>query len=230
MADRLALIMQLGALATDAAQRGDDRAAAIVRAAAQHLMDMHADLQSLQRRREKDRTRKHSADSAESTDSVGGSQGFSPTPPFPNSPKTTTTTTPREREHSGDLYAESVENLTGLLHTRFGDELWPDIDGFLRRREYATWAGWMKEMLSCMTGGQAMECDVAQVCRDDAALERKIGSPKGLRTFVASAARDRLTPKEDGPRRPPFGAGVRPERPSIGARAFATTLDAIKDL
>ncbi|HXD22890.1 MAG TPA: hypothetical protein VN613_05985, partial [Gemmatimonadaceae bacterium] len=119
----------------------------------------------------------------------------SPHTPLPNPLSTTTTTTPRDA-----VYAESVDNLIGLLSGRMG-AMWPDVDGFLKRRTYQTWGAWMKEMLSLITGGNAMEEDLAQVCRDDAALDRPLGSPKGLRTFVANAVRERLSPSSGVPRK-----------------------------
>jgi hypothetical protein len=114
-----------------------------------------------------------------------------------------------------------VENLTGLLSSRMGT-YWPDADGFLKRRDYATWKAWMKEMLTILTGGQAMPVDLAQVCRDDGALARPIGSPKGLRHFVGSAVDERKHPKQSGPRAP--------KNVGTGGRAYSTTLDAIEDL
>jgi hypothetical protein len=217
--DRVQMIWDLGSIANSAAQRGDDHAAATIRNAAQFIMDMHADLQSLQRRREKDRTRKHSKDSADSTDSVGGSQGFPG--PLPNS--TTTPDTPRAKADS--VYAESVDNLIAIVTERVGDR-WGDVDGFLKRRQYQTWKGWLKEMLTIITGGKATADDLASVCRDDAALERPIGSPSGLRSFVAKALLERTS-------RPPSAAAanrVHGVRPGIGQRAFDTTRAAIEDM
>lgn len=192
MSDLLQLVWDLGKVAEDAALRGDDRAADVVRAAAKRLMADQAELGAVDRRREKDRTRKRtkSTESAESTDSKRA-RGFSPTPPFPNPEEEARD---NAREAAARLYASSVENLQNLLSSRVGEEFWPDVDGFVKRREYDKWGAWMKEMLSCITGGQAVASDLAQVCRDDAALAREIGSPKGLRTFVASAARERINP------------------------------------
>ncbi len=194
MAERLALIMQLGALATDAAQRGDDRAAQTCQDAAELLFADKSAVDWLDQHRRRDRERKPKREgnpriSVESAEIQSASQGFSPTPPFPNSPETRVT--PREADDA--IYVAAVERLTALLAMRLG-ERWSDVDGFLRRREYSTWKAWMNEMLSVITGGRATEEDLAQVCRDDEALERPIGSPKGLRTFVASAVGERTNP------------------------------------
>jgi hypothetical protein len=222
VADRLSLIMRLGALAADAAQRGDDRAAAIARDAAELLMQDHAIVDKAERRQRSDRERKPvknpriPRNTAESAESESASQGFSPTPPFPNSPETSRDTA---RSEADAMYAESVENLTGMLVSRVGS-CWPDIDGFIKRRPYATWKGWMKEMLTVLTGGSATAEDLAQVCRDDAALERAIGSPKGLRTFVASAVRERTAPVTQHP----------PARGGVANRTFANGRDALRGL
>lgn len=206
------MITQLGILQTDAAQRGDDRAAVTLRDVAQHLLDVHGDLSALERRRAKDRKRKRSADSAESvesTDSVDGSQGF-PTP-LPNSPDNNNTTPARSDQRNDDpTYDDAVEQYAALLSAQMGEHF-ADADGFVKRRPYATWKGWLRELLTNLTGGKALPADVAQVCRDDAALDRKVGSPKGFRIFVASAVEERL--------RPPSGAGAgNSTTPGTGAR------------
>lgn len=215
MADRLMLITQLGILSTEAAQCGDDRAAATLQEAAQHLLDVHGDLCALERRRDKDRRRKRSEDSTESAESKESAEsaesprGFSPKPPFPN---------PSDTTHS-TAYGRGVERNTALLSSRMGD-LWPDADAFVRRREYVTWDGWLKEMLSILTGGKATEADLAQVCRDDEALERPIGTPKGLRIFIGSAIQERTNP---GTQRPRVAGGV-------ANRTFANGRDALRGL
>lgn len=201
--ERMALILALGSLQEDAAQRGDDRAVALILEAAERLSADGYELARLADRRRHDRERKPARNpriprnSTESAESTAAPQGFSPTPPFPN-PSESKTTTPREVD---PVYAASVENLTAMLTDRLAPDEWPDIDGFLNRRPYDTWKGWIKEMLSVLTGGKATSADLAQVCRDDAALTRQIGSPKGLRTFVASAVEERVHPRTAAPAR-----------------------------
>lgn len=209
------IIIQLGALETAAAQCGDDRTAATLRAATELLFADKSALDELEvfrrdadERKRRDRERhprkppRISRNSTEFHGTVGipdRSPGFSPTPPFPAPSVDTTHHTAGAREanaasRTDTLYAESVENLTGLLSTRMGEH-WPDVDGFLKRRLYETWKAWMKEMLTLLTSSGAGPADVAQVCRDDAALARPIGSPKGFRIFVASAVEERVHPK-----------------------------------
>jgi hypothetical protein len=80
-----------------------------------------------------------------------------------------------------------------MLHQQMGDEFFRDADAFVRRRNYATWRGWLREMLALIgPGSQFAAADLAQVCRDDAALERPIGTPKGLRSFLASVHVERM--------------------------------------
>jgi hypothetical protein len=226
------LIMQLGALATDAAQRGDDRAADTLQAAAALLFEDKEAVEKVDRRRRRDREARPVANpriprtgpnppkSSESAEIVGGSQGFSPTPPFPNSPT-------QHESHRAPIdaveaeYAAAVEGLTGMVSDRMGT-LWPDVDAFVRRREYRTWKAWLKEVLTSLTGGQAEPEDVASVCRDDEALTRSIGSPKGFRIFVASAAKERVHPRPNDTHQKPRGG--------VAMRTFANGRDALRDL
>lgn len=200
--------MQLGAMELTAAQCGDDRTAATCHEAAALLLEDKSAVdaatavrvaeqqrkadQARRKREERDRKSRHvTGRHATDRDSLEVSPD-----PFLNP------------EDNNDDTAREVSAWTGLLRDRVG-ELWPDIEGFLGRRLVATWDAWIKEMLSILTGGQATKEDLAQVCRDDAALERPIGSPKGLRTFVASAARDRITPPSTGARPRAGGVGQR---------------------
>lgn len=207
MPDRLMVITQLGALVEVAEQRGDDRASSILRDAIELLVDGA----TLDRRRRVDRERKRlkpSADSAESVESVDvriRPLGFSPTPPFPTPPDSTTPT-PRARDARGDENAQLTDGLISLVSQSMGAR-WPDVDAFVRRREYHTWAGWLKAMQTALVSGGATPDDVAEVCRDDAALTNPVGSPKGFRAFVASAVRERhATTHASAPKSVP-GAG-----------------------
>jgi hypothetical protein len=225
------MVLSLGRLADEAAQRGDDRAAETLRDAAKMLF---AD-QRIDKVRQRDRKRK--ADSTgihrNPAESTAGSQGFSPTPPFPNSPKSLEET-PREADPIDAVdaeYASMVEMLQTQLAERLGEH-YADVDAFVRRRPFATWKGWLKEIAAQLTGAKTTPADIAQVCRDDECLPRKVESPKGLRVFIRSAVEERLTQnaQNGAPSRPPARPAGGGERLSIGARAFATTRDAIKDL
>jgi hypothetical protein len=82
----------------------------------------------------------------------------------------------------------------------------------------------MKEMLTIITGGQATPADLAQVCRDDAALQRPIGSPKGLRSFVANAVQERKSPPKPGYQQPQKPRG------GVAMRTFSNGQDALRDI
>lgn len=73
-----------------------------------------------------------------------------------------------------------------MLRRHCGHE-WPEVEAFLLRREADKEDGWAKEMLRITTGTQWTVADLAQVCRDDAALDRPIGSPFALRRFIQNA-------------------------------------------
>lgn len=168
-------------------------------------------------RREKDRQRKREnpripRNSTENVESLNGS-------PHPSlNPTTQPVTTARE--------AESLEELThrrcAMLCEAVGPELWPDVDAFLKRRDYWTWKGWADEMLKLVTGTQYLPGDLAQVCRDDAALSRPIGSPFALRRFIGNAHRERTTP--------PVERGKSPRRGGVGQRTYENAMDALKDI
>lgn len=49
-------------------------------------------------------------------------------------------------------------------------------------------------MLKLTNGTPYSMNDLAQVCRDDAALDRPIASPFGLRRFLHNAQQERITP------------------------------------
>lgn len=231
--------MELGSLATEAALRGDDRAVATLRSAAELLFADKSAVDALEElrrgeeaRRTRDRERRPVQNpriprkSTESSE-IGGiqtaSQGFSPTPPFPNPPDNNDNTTARVKKRAVTQeekdYADVVELYTGMLVQRVGP-LWPDVDGFIKRREYATWVGWIKEMLALITGGQGTVQDLAQVCRDDQALERKIATPKGLRIFMGSAQRERLHGNGNGTR----------AKTGPGERSYHAAKAALEDL
>lgn len=221
----MTVIARLGTLIEDAVQRGDDRASASLRDALELIVSDAGNDRALKGRRSNDAERQRRKRERELRDVTlrhvsqrDGSQGFSPTPPFPNSPRHEDDDTARVAADA--VYAESVENLVGMVTERVGSASWPDVDGFLKRRHYATWKGWLKEMLAILTGGKASVDDLAQVCRDDAALDRPIGSPKGLRTFVASAMRDRLHPASTEPR----------VRGGVAMRTYANGRNALRDL
>lgn len=223
MSDRLTMVTDLGLLTQEAAQRGDDRAVAILRAVAGHLMEVHGDLLKLDERRRKDRQRPRSksAESAESTESAESAEKavFPPDPLFPKSTATATQHTAREAAD----YESRVELHIDLLSKAMGLELWPDADAFFKRRTYATWLGWIKEMEKMIgPGSQFTADDLAQVCRDDSTLERPIGSPLGLRKFLSSARGERMTP-------PPTN-GTHRGGSTVAQRTLTNGLRAIGDL
>lgn len=202
------MIMELGALATRLAQSGDDRGAGVVQGAAGMLfadksaIDLLAELQQREedrKRGQRERTNKARAGprrNAQQRDvtlqgvtDVTPPGGFPPTPPFPNPPDNST----QHRARGDALYAESVDNLMGMVSGRLGAD-WPDVDAFVKRRQYETWGAWLKEMLVALNGS-ALPSDLAQACRDEEALERPVGTPKAFRAFVASAVEERQKPK-----------------------------------
>lgn len=200
MTDRLTVITHLKMLADSPALRGVDRAAELLHEAAQMLYEDGVAAAALSQRRTSDserqeRRRKKKAESVTLGHVKSREQRDAPSvfphTPFPTPPESTTTT-PRERETPATPDYDSMVDLLAERVCEATRELWPDVDGFVKRRDYATWKGWLKEMLAVLTGGIATPADLAQVCRDDEALARPIGSPKGLRAFVSSQARERL--------------------------------------
>lgn len=109
-----------------------------------------------------------------------------------------------------------------MLSEAVGLELWGDVDAFLKRRDYWTWKSWADEMLKLITGTQYTPADLAQVCRDDGALARPIGSPFGLRRFIGNAHRERTMPPAEGK------AVVR--RGGVGQRSYENAIEALKDI
>lgn len=191
------MITYLKTLADNPALHGVDRAAEMLHEAAQMLYDDAVAQAALEKRRTADATRQRrfrNVSSVTSRDQRDGSS-LPPTPPLLT--PTTQHSTPRDVEYEG-----MVERLQVLLHSQVGDHCWEDVDAFVMRREYRTWASWLKEMLTLLTGGKAIPEDLARACRDDGALKEPIGTPKGLRTFVASAIAERLAPSSSpAPRR-----------------------------
>lgn len=114
-------------------------------------------------------------------------------------PRSTTTIDTHPTRVRARPLAVVVDDLSPATRTAFEllrtamAEYWPPIDGFLQRRPADTWDGWLSEM-SKLThpGSQFTPGDLAQVCSDDSALTRRIGSPYGLRKFVANARLERM--------------------------------------
>lgn len=218
MADRLTMVTELGLLAKDATLRGDDRAVTILTDVAGHLMEVHSDLLKLEERRRKDRQRprRRTTDSTESSDSAESAEKGG----FPPDPLSSKNLPPQHNTAREAVDGEMVERLTAQLSRAMGD-LWPDADAFLKRRPAPTWVGWLREMAGSIgPGSQFVATDLAQVCRDDSALDRPIGSPKGLRIFLSSARNERLNP------RPPDGR----QRTTAAQRTMDNGLHALKDI
>lgn len=209
MPDRLSVITQLGAIATSAAQCGDDRTVDVIRDAIELLVKDMALADKDERRRASDRSRKPAKNpriprkTVESAES-GSAPSVFPHTPFPTPPDNTTT---GERAMQEEFPNDVVTTLAATtLCDRMGPTRWSDVTGFLRRRPKETWPGWLKEILSSITGGGACEDDAARVCRDDATLDRRIGSAKGYRIFLSSAIQERIQaaqPRSSTPARTP---------------------------
>lgn len=183
-------------MATAAAQCGDSRTAATCHDAAELLLedkasvDAAAAVRVAEQQRKADQARRKREQRTRESRTVTGRHGTSrdslevSPDPFLN---------PEDNDDDTAREAPWV----GLLQERMGSR-WSDVKVFLGRRDSSTWDSWTKEMLSILTGGIATEDDLAQVCRDDGTLDRRVGSARGLRTFVATAARDRVTPPMNG--------------------------------
>jgi hypothetical protein len=230
----MALIVGLGGLSVEAAQRGDDRAAGLLREAVEFLVRDASDVEARQKKRDRDADRQAErrasrATRVESRES-GDSPGFSPTPPFPT-PKEIHDTQPA-REPDGEM----IERLSALLAKQMGEEF-AEADAFVKRRPVSTWLGWLREMVKLVAGGsQFLPCDLAQVCRDDAALTRPVGSPYGLRTFLRGAVEERQRPQaariggtDGGQRRDTAPSAPAPRRLS-GQDEAQRVVAAIRDL
>lgn len=95
--------------------------------------------------------------------------------------------------HIGGDVDEAVQQRLDLLRGAMGDERFPAADGFVRRRPYRTWKGWLDGMLQLIgPGSQYTPADLERVCLDDAALDRPIGSPHGMRVFLNKARMERM--------------------------------------
>lgn len=223
------VIMQLGGLATAAAQRGDDRAADVLRDAIELLVSDKDVADRETRRRRKDRERKpvgnpripRNPGKSEEDVEIQASPAplFPPSRALPSlSPHPEDNNTAREAEKAETEHDELIERYAAMLHNAMGDTLFPDVDGFVKRRPYATWLGWLREMLSLVgPGSQFVPADLAQVCRDDAALDRRIGTPKGLRSFLGSVRAERVTAKQapNGNGKPPVASSVASNRGAL---------------
>jgi hypothetical protein len=95
--------------------------------------------------------------------------------------------------HIGGEVDEVIQQRLDLLRGAMGDERFPAADGFIRRRPYRTWKGWLDGMLTLIGPvSQFTAADLERVCADDAALDRPIGSPHGMRVFLHKAKTERL--------------------------------------
>lgn len=126
---------------------------------------------------------------------------------FPGNPRrenvALTTTAKATTESSRDRAREALDDdlswkddeivaaLIKPLVEQMGD-LWPSAERFIARRDPETRAGWIREMAKLVTGSQFSPADLAQVCDDDAALKRPIGSPYGLRKFLQLQKQERI--------------------------------------
>ena len=175
-------------------------------------------------RRAKDAARKRNVrgnprTSAESTESADMRSSSS------NTPLVLTTNTDYSANVRGIRGHEGVEEHVlksiDLLRGSVGDEDFRAVDEFIGRRPYRNWKGWLDEMLACVgPGSQYTPADLVRVCKDDAALERPIGSPRGLRAFLLSARVERVRDRE----------GLPVRRGGVGQRSFDNATEALKDI
>lgn len=224
MTDRVQLLIDLGALASEAAQRGDDRAADILRRTVAFMVEADADLRALEQRRRSDKARPRRPSvpqkSAESAESVVPRHLRSSSSSLleSNTESTDYYAEPRTAESVVPLHStridEEIQRLIDLLRGAMGDERFVAADAFIRRRPYRTWKGWLDEMLAMLgPASQYTPVDLERVCKDDAALDRPIGSPRGLRSFMQNARIERLKPE------PPAGSSP-PTKTTNTERAF----------
>lgn len=205
-------MMQLGILREQAALRGDDRAAVMLSDIAELLGASQQAVERDQQRRAADRSRQHrhrkpdghvtSRDvTLQHVTNVTPSPLFLPSRALPSLSPHPDTPQPRAREANpvespGQAADELVERYAAMLHEAMGDDLFREADAFVKRRAYDTWRAWFREMLALIgPGSQYVAGDLAQVCRDDAALDRPIATPKGLRAFLASVRAERMSIK-----------------------------------
>lgn len=102
--------------------------------------------------------------------------------------KTTSTTPPTTAREALDFFGSDVS--AGQLKPRMAAH-WPSVLRFLNRRPVATWGGWTRAMLKCVAGEEFAPADLAQVCDDDEALTRPVGSPFVLRRFLVTMRTER---------------------------------------
>src|ERR1051326_6093564 len=119
----MTLILGLGGLATEAAQRGDDRAAGLLRDAVEFLVsDAHAAAE-LEKARARNRVRqsryreRHVTPVTSLNVTNVTDPSFSPGPPFPTQTAEYETTRAREAVEAD---AEMIERFTGMLAERMG--------------------------------------------------------------------------------------------------------------
>lgn len=240
-------MMQLGALQSAAAQRGDDRAADVLGQVAELLSSLHQSAERDERRRASDRGRqdKHRRKDGHVTSrdvTLHHVSHVTPSPLFPPS-RALPSLSPHPDDDNNSRDARSVshrdardaeqdeltERYAAMLHAAMGDELFRSADEFVKRRPYATWLGWFREMLALIgPGSQFVASDLAQVCRDDAALDRPIGTPKGLRSFLASVRAERVAPKEPAVPVRSNGNGKAAAAPSRGVVMYGKIRDLIR--
>lgn len=270
MTDRVQLIIDLGALAAEAARRGEERAETILRRAVAFVVQADSDLTVLEGRRRADRDRprrpQNPQKSAESVDlsvppnpqkstesaarrvprnpqksaesaEIGGIRGTlapltTEISTAVQEERTTTATESRDDYSARETSAESAESavpqrddrterIVASVRASSGGH-WPDVERFLGRRAYHTWAGWGDAMLKLVhPGSQYTWTDIAQVCRDDEALTRKVESPMGFRTFVLNARVERINAKTASEKARPAavaaGSGRKPGTPDYGS-------------
>lgn len=216
MADRLMLIMQLGALANEAALRGEDRAAASLHEAAQMLLDdkravdAAAELHDAEAKRRADQARRKREERDRKSHNVTGRHATERDTPQVSSDSFLT---PKENTTHG----ARDEAPLGFIDTL--GEFWPSVERFIMRRDSSTWAGWFRQMTKEIgPGSQYTAADLAQVCDDDEALQSPIGTPFGLRIFLQKVRQERVAPPAgDLPPRPRRAGGGE----SAGADVFA---------
>jgi hypothetical protein len=194
--DYVKILMDLGALQAEATQRGDDRAVEILSRAAKAILDGQTSAAVLESRRQNERERQRLSRESRDTPEVRSS-----------SKEIVLVNTDYSAGHVTAVTEpdEYVQRLLDLLRGQVGDAEFPAVDAFVRRRPYRVWKGWVDEMLAAIgPGSQYSPADLVRVCKDDAALDRPIGSPRGLRSFLSNARIERLKPSTD-PEKPHQG-------------------------
>jgi hypothetical protein len=229
MADRMKALAGLGVLLEEAEARGDLRAVERLNLALSALSEAHTLASLVEQRRSADAARKRpprKSEDPQSSKEIPGNPRSSESAYSVKATTTTTTTqhTPREAVRLSAADIEAVDAMTGEVARAVGPEHWPAVDRFLKRRDVSTWVGWTREMLKMLTGSQFTAGDLAQVCDDDAALGRPIGSPFALRKFLQSARQERMADaRGETSTRPPRRGGV-------AQRTWDNGVAALKDL